>query len=138
MDASKSCSSFRSIASLGFWCSGLCFTSGLPPRFSVAGCAISFSLPMCGGITAWRCLGSGPEQNLNGGRTFRRASIAATLAEVGTFLLPTHLPSTGHRADGENGQTGNWDRPNRNALFCHWQEDEHRAATPISLVQVVL
>src|SRR6478752_5412645 len=45
MDSSRPCSSFRSIATLGFWCSGLCFTSGLPPRFSVAGFSISFSLP---------------------------------------------------------------------------------------------
>jgi hypothetical protein len=39
---------------LGFCFSGLCFTSGLPPRFSVAGCAIAPSLQMCGAITAWQ------------------------------------------------------------------------------------
>src|SRR6185295_10265312 len=52
-DSSKPCSSFLSIGSLGFSRSGFCFTSGLPPRFSVAGWAILFSL-LCEWITAWR------------------------------------------------------------------------------------
>ena len=45
IDSSRPSSSLRSIASLGSLCSGLGFTSGLPPRFLVAGFAISFSLP---------------------------------------------------------------------------------------------
>ena len=57
IDSSKPCSSFRSIGSLDFSRSGFCFTSGLPPRFSVAGWATSFSL-LCEWITAWRPLGS--------------------------------------------------------------------------------
>src|SRR5262245_11671436 len=43
MDSSSPCSSFRSRASSGFSCEGLCFTSGSPPRFFVAGFAIIFS-----------------------------------------------------------------------------------------------
>src|SRR6185437_5845511 len=61
MDSSRPCSSFRSIASLGFW------FSVYAPR---PGCRLAFQSPdfpyrspyqMCGGITAWRRLGSEPE-----------------------------------------------------------------------------
>jgi hypothetical protein len=45
MDSSKPCSSFRSIASLGFWLQ-VYAARLLPPRFLVAGFAISFSLPI--------------------------------------------------------------------------------------------
>src|SRR4051812_38881965 len=47
IDSSSPCSSFRSKALSGFSCAGLCFTSGSPPRFLVAGCAIMFSSPLC-------------------------------------------------------------------------------------------